>query len=298
MKVGSAAVKAEIVKSNPAATPQEIDDKIMARARQLAANHGLIGVRPMEHMKARFNTSDVFMEEQLRRIHMLCKSKFKHPILILGPSGTGKELMASIAHEIANPMEKFIAVNCASIPSELFESHMFGHEPGAFTGAVRTQYGAVERAEEGTLFLDEIGELALHHQAKILRLLQERKFNRVGSFTEQEVHCRFIFATHRNLKRMVWHGEFRADLYYRICTFIVHTTPLSTRPDDAQHIARLIADKMGMTEDEFSTLPKEIIDSPGNVRAIEAYLLRKKIWMIGDDDACDGLDAQINPDSK
>jgi transcriptional regulator with PAS, ATPase and Fis domain len=277
MKVGSVTIISEIKKANPKATPQEIDEKLALRIIEAAKERGLGTIRFMEHLKARFNTSDVYMEEQLRRIYLLCKSKSNHPLLILGPSGTGKE---------------FVPVNCASIPTELFESHMFGHEQGAFTGAHARQPGAVERAGEGTLFLDEIGELALHHQAKILRLLQERKYNKIGNFNEQEAECRFIFATHRNLAKMVCKGSFREDLYYRICTFIVYSTSLSKRPEDAQHIARLKAKEMGMTADEFTALPPAIINSPGNVRAIEAYLFRKKIWMIDDDEACEGLDAQ------
>ena len=154
-------------------------------------------------------------------------------VLILGESGTGKEVVARAVHELSNRSSKpFVPVNCGAIPSELLESELFGHEKGAFTGAVSAHEGRFEMAEGGTLFLDEIGDMPLQMQVKLLRVLQERQFERVGSNKLIKADVRIIAATHQDLEKMVEEGTFREDLYYRLNVFPIATPPLRKRPDD------------------------------------------------------------------
>src|SRR4051794_14782455 len=155
-------------------------------------------------------------------------------VLLRGESGTGKEMAARTIHETSNRRNgPFVAINCGAIPSELLESELFGHEKGAFTGAIATRKGRFELAEGGTLFLDEIGDMSLPMQVKLLRVLQERTFERVGSNQSQRCDVRIIAATHRNLEQAIGAGgAFREDLYYRINVFPIELPPLRERIDD------------------------------------------------------------------
>src|SRR5512139_2282587 len=164
-------------------------------------------------------------------------------VLVLGESGTGKEVVARAIHE-ASPRRNrpFIAVNCGAIPAELLESELFGHEKGAFTGAVATRKGRVELAEGGTLFLDEIGDMSLPMQVKLLRVLQERVFERVGSALQYRCNVRIIAATHRNLEEAIRTGAFREDLYYRLNVFPIETPALRTRVEDLPQLVRELSD--------------------------------------------------------
>lgn len=154
-------------------------------------------------------------------------------VLILGESGTGKEVVARAIHELSNRSKKaFVPVNCGAIPPELLESELFGHEKGAFTGAISAREGRFELAEGGTLFLDEIGDMPFNMQVKLLRVLQERKFERVGSNKSIKADVRIIAATHQNLEKMVEEKSFREDLYYRLNVFPIETPPLRERTDD------------------------------------------------------------------
>lgn len=154
-------------------------------------------------------------------------------VLILGESGTGKEVVARAIHETSDRSKKpFVPVNCGAIPGELLESELFGHEKGAFTGAFAARQGRFELAEGGTLFLDEIGDMPLQMQVKLLRVLQERKFERVGSNKVINANVRIIAATHQNLEKMVAENTFREDLYYRLNVFPIETPPLRQRADD------------------------------------------------------------------
>mgnify|MGYP005838470675 CR=1 FL=1 len=203
------------------------------------------------------------------------------PVLIRGASGTGKELVAKAVHVHSGKKGDFVAVNCASIVETLLESELFGHEKGAFTGAESTKKGRFEVAEDGTLFLDEIGEMSPHLQAKLLRVLQEQTFERVGGTTPHKTNARIIAATHRDLAKMVKEGTFREDLLYRLDVIGINVPTLSQRPDDfepliAYLLMRLNAhlDKTikGMTADALKALQAR--EWEGNVRELENTLTR------------------------
>jgi DNA-binding NtrC family response regulator len=203
-------------------------------------------------------------------------------VLIRGESGTGKELIAKAIH-YASPRAKapLIRVNCAALPENLLESELFGHEKGAFTGAVATRKGRFELADGGTLFLDEIGDLPPHLQAKLLRVLQEREFERVGSSKPLSVNVRMLSATHRDLEARIKTGEFREDLYYRLNVVTIMLPPLRERRQDIpalmDHFLRLFAQKNGKVISGFTREARNALlryDFPGNVRELENLIER------------------------
>ena len=154
-------------------------------------------------------------------------------VLILGETGTGKELIARAVHRLSHRKDRaFIKVNCAAIPTGLLESELFGHEKGAFTGAVSQKIGRMELADQGTLFLDEVGEIPLEIQPKLLRVLQDQEFERLGGTRTMKVDVRLIAATNRDLARSVSDREYRSDLFYRLNVFPIHMPPLRDRPED------------------------------------------------------------------
>jgi transcriptional regulator with PAS, ATPase and Fis domain len=199
------------------------------------------------------------------------------PVTIIGPSGTGKEMIARILHgnrsvSTGRTLDNFRAINCSGIPEALFESILFGHVKGAFTGAIMDTPGLLRSAEHGTAFLDEVGDLPLDQQAKLLRVIQSRKVQPVGSALEFPVSCRFVFATHKNLRGMVDAGQFREDLFYRITPITLRTHALAERPDDAVLIAQSIAQA---NKWEFpGPIPGKVLSSNGNVRALENWMAR------------------------
>jgi len=201
-------------------------------------------------------------------------------ILILGESGTGKELVArAIYHHSRRGDRPFLAVNCAAIPEPLLESEMFGHEQGAFTGADRRRIGKFEQCNGGTLFLDEIGDLSLPTQAKLLRVMQDRTFQRLGGNDTMQVDVRVIAATHQNLEAMVAEGTFRADLYFRLADFTVNLPPLRERRDDMEELVlHLLGQLNRELETEVHTVSDEALkllaayDWPGNVRELQSAL--------------------------
>ncbi len=198
-------------------------------------------------------------------------------VLIKGESGTGKELVARAIHNLsARRRGPFVAINCAGIPETLLESELFGHERGAFTGAVGRKPGKFELAHGGTIFLDEIGEMPLPLQAKMLRALQEKEFERVGGTEKVRVDVRVLSATNRDLLAEVERGTFRQDLYYRIAVFTIELPPLRARSGDVPLLARFFAERFG--RDEGASVPVisreameilEAYDYPGNVRELE-----------------------------
>src|SRR3984885_11026125 len=171
-------------------------------------------------------------------------------VLIKGETGTGKELIARAIHNISSRRGRaFVKLNCAAIPFDLLESELFGHEKGAFTGAIAQKIGRFEMADTGTLFLDEIGDIPLALQSKLLRVLQEQEFERLGSGRTHRINVRLIAATHRDLSGMIARGEFRSDLYYRLNVFPVVLPPLRNRKNDipelVSYFVRTLSQRMG-----------------------------------------------------
>jgi two-component system NtrC family response regulator len=209
--------------------------------------------------------------------------------LVLGESGTGKEVLAVAIHALSDrASQRFVAINCASIPENLLESELFGYEKGAFTGAVKQTPGKVETAHRGTLFLDEIGDMPMPLQSKLLRFLQERRFERLGGRQEIEVDVRIISATHQNLEEMTRDGRFREDLYYRLSEFVITIPPLRARPGDAILIARAFfnryCEELGRPLKGFSEEACQAVEEyswPGNVRQLENRVKRAVIMADG-----------------
>jgi transcriptional regulator with GAF, ATPase, and Fis domain len=210
-------------------------------------------------------------------------------VLIQGETGTGKELLARAIHRLSPRSERtFIKLNCAAIPAGLIESELFGHEKGAFTGAIARKIGRLELAHEGTLFLDEIGELPLDLQPKLLRALQEREIERLGGTRPIQVNVRLIAATNRDLAKMVTDKEFRSDLYYRLKVFPVFSPPLRERESDipilVRHFVATHSRRMGKV---IESIPDETMQAlvrwkwPGNIRELENFLERAVILTRG-----------------
>jgi len=206
-------------------------------------------------------------------------------VLILGETGTGKELIARAIHNISSRCGRpFVKLNCSAIPFDLLESELFGHEKGAFTGAVAQKIGRFEMADTGTLFLDEIGDLPLALQPKLLRVLQEQEFERLGSGRTHHIDVRLVAATHRDLAEMVARKEFRSDLYYRLNVFPVELPPLRQRREDipqlASHFVEVFARRM---RKKIDPIPQDILDAfssyswPGNVRELQNLIERAVI---------------------
>ena len=216
-------------------------------------------------------------------------------VLILGETGTGKDLVARAIHDLSERKEKpMVSVNCTAVPGNLLESEFFGHEKGAFTSALRTKQGLVELAHGGTLFLDEIGDLDLSLQGKLLRLIEERRFKRVGGVTDMEADVRFIAATNRALEVMVEEGRFREDLLYRLNVFPIELPPLRGRGEDvlllAQHFIHQLNQQMGKNVEGLASEAKAALLAytfPGNVRQLrnmleQAMILERGKWITVD----------------
>jgi two-component system NtrC family response regulator len=209
-------------------------------------------------------------------------------VMLLGASGTGKELLARGLHEKSGRKGAFVAINCAAIPETLLESELFGHEKGAFTGAVKTTEGKIELAQGGTLFLDEIGDVPLALQVKLLRFLQERVIERIGSRKPIAVDTRVVCATHQDLDTMVAENRFREDLYYRLAEIVVRIPSLAERPGDAgllaRHFLQKYAAQMNTGARSFAPDALAAIDAwgwPGNVRELENRVKRAAIMAEG-----------------
>ena len=210
-------------------------------------------------------------------------------VLLLGETGSGKELIARAIHTRSKRYERtFVKLNCAAIPTGLLESELFGHERGAFTGAIKRKVGRVELADRGTLFLDEVGDIPLELQPKLLRVLQEREFERLGSNETKKVDVRLIAATHRDLQQMIRDGSFRSDLFYRLNVFPIRVPPLRERPEDipplVRHFTKRFAERL---EKRIETIPAGALKTlaqwhwPGNVRELENFIERAVILTQG-----------------
>jgi formate hydrogenlyase transcriptional activator len=210
-------------------------------------------------------------------------------VLIQGETGTGKELIARAIHNLsARCGRPFIKLNCAAIPFDLLESELFGHEKGAFTGAIAQKIGRFELADKGTLFLDEVGDIPPGLQPKLLRVLQEQEFERLGSTRTHQVEVRLVAATNRNLMEMVKRNEFRSDLYYRLNVFPIPLPPLRARREDipalVEHFVEIYARRMDkpieqITPETMSTLSS--YEWPGNIRELQNFIERSVILTSG-----------------
>ncbi len=210
-------------------------------------------------------------------------------VLIAGETGTGKELIARAIHGHSERRQRqFVKVNCAAIPAELLESELFGHERGSFTGAVAQRIGRFEAADGGTLFLDEIGDMPLHLQTKLLRVLQEQEFERVGGSRTMRVDVRIVAATNRNLPRMVEENKFRADLYYRLAVFPMTVPPLRERLEDIPALVRYFvqkhAQRMGRNIESIPVHAMAAFTNygwPGNIRELQNVIERSVVLSSG-----------------
>jgi DNA-binding NtrC family response regulator len=227
----------------------------------------------------------------MKRVYQLVRSvtNLNAAVLVTGDSGTGKELIARAIHNLGSRANKpFVAVSCGAIPETLIEAELFGHEKGAFTGTVGAREGFFEQAADGTLFLDEIGDLSLFTQVKLLRVLQQMEFSRLGSSKLTPLRARLIFATHQNLIKLVAEGKFRQDLYYRINVMRIDSPPLQDRVEDipliARHFLRHYAGIFQKPMDGIEPDALEMLQSyawPGNVRELENVMQRAIILAPG-----------------
>jgi formate hydrogenlyase transcriptional activator len=210
-------------------------------------------------------------------------------VLLLGETGTGKELIARAIHDRSRRKDRtFVKLNCAAIPTGLLESELFGHERGAFTGAISQKTGRLELADQGSLFLDEVGDIPLEIQPKLLRALQEREFERLGSTHTKKVDVRLVAATNRDLEVMIENREFRSDLYYRLNVFPIRIPPLRERPEDIPLLVRYFAQKYGRRmEKKIESIPAAAMKKlaswhwPGNIRELENFIERSVILTHG-----------------
>jgi formate hydrogenlyase transcriptional activator len=210
-------------------------------------------------------------------------------VLILGETGTGKELIARALHDLSSRRERtFVKLNCAAIPTGLLESELFGHEKGAFTGAIMQKAGRFELANKGTLFLDEIGDIPLELQPKLLRALQEHEFERLGGTRTIKVDVRLVAATNRDLAQMINERQFRTDLYYRLSVFPISVPPLRERVDDIPKLVRYFTQKFARRMNKHvESISQETMDAlvryawPGNVRELENLIERAVILTRG-----------------
>jgi Nif-specific regulatory protein len=238
----------------------------LEQGQQTPIMHGIVGRSPL-------------LARALRQLEQVAGSDAS--VLLLGESGTGKELFAQALHRMsARAAQSFVKVNCAAIPDTLFEAELFGHEKGAFTGAVQARAGRFEQADGGTLFLDEIGDLPLNLQVKLLRVLQEQVIERVGSQREIRVDVRIVAATHRDLQKLVAEGRFRADLFYRLNVIPIQLPALRERPEDIKHLALHFLEQLNATHGRQVALRPGAMASlvaypwPGNIRQLYNVLER------------------------
>ena len=245
-----------------------------------------------EEIRAELNFEEIIGDsDTLKRALQKAKTVAVSPatVLVLGETGTGKELIARAIHRMsARKDAAFVKINCAAIPTGLLESELFGHEKGSFTGAISQKIGRLELADKGTLFLDEVGDIPLELQPKLLRVLQDQEFERLGSTRTLKVNIRLIAATNRDLARSVTEREFRSDLYYRLNVFPIKMPTLRERRTDIPQLVRYFIQKFARELDkQIDTIPKEILEAlkdwdwPGNVRELENFIERSVILSEG-----------------
>jgi PAS domain S-box-containing protein len=269
----------------------DITDRVLAEAERARLHQQNIYLQ--DEIKATHNFEEIVGQsraltavlEDVRRVAPTDAS-----VLITGESGTGKELIARAIHSVSKRRDKpFIKVNCAALPTSLMESELFGHEKGAFTGAIAKRIGRFELADGGTIFLDEIGEVPAEAQAKLLQVLQERQFERVGGHAPMRVDVRVIAATNRDLQKAIQEKTFREDLYYRLNVFPIHLPPLRERPEDLSLLVHFLVDRfMRRIGKRINSINGETMERlhayrwPGNIRELENVLERAVILSSGD----------------
>jgi formate hydrogenlyase transcriptional activator len=272
------------------AIPREDSQFVSVSRRELSSVNQEFCVE--EDIRSRANFAGIVgqssaLRQVLQLVEMVAASDAT--VLLLGETGTGKELIARAIHERSRRQkETFLTLNCAAIPGSLFESELFGHERGAFTGAYMQKLGRLELADRGTLFLDEVGDMPLELQPKLLRALQERTYERVGSARTKRIDVRLVAATNRDLEEMMAERQFRSDLYYRLNVFPIRIPPLRERREDisslVQHFTQKYASRMGKRID---AVPAAIVQKlqrwswPGNVRELENLVERSVILTSG-----------------
>jgi formate hydrogenlyase transcriptional activator len=288
-------------------SPGEVDLLAQVGGQIALALDNALAYRQIEQLKNRLTEEKLYLEDEIRTEYQFAEiigsspaiKKILHQVeiaapadttvLIQGETGTGKELIARALHTLSTRKERtFVKLNCAAIPSGLLESELFGHEKGAFTGAVAQKVGRFELADGGTLFLDEIGEIPLDLQPKLLRVLQEQEFERLGGTRTLRVDVRLVAATNRDLAKMVAAGQFRSDLYYRLNVFPLTLPPLRQRREDIPPLVRYFvkqhARRLGRT---IETIPSEAMTAlthypwPGNVRELENFIERSVLLSPG-----------------
>lgn len=260
-----------------------------------------------EGLKEQLDEQDVFLKmianspKMIKVINTIKQvAKSNATVLINGESGTGKELVAESIYRCSKRLNKpFIKVNLAALPTEIIESELFGHEKGAFTGAVKTRKGRFELADEGTLFLDEVSEMPLNIQVKLLRVLQEQEFERVGSVESIKTDIRFIAATNKNLSDCVKLGTFREDLFYRLNVVVIDLPPLRERKEDIPAMIKAFLKEFSADIDKKLTISPEVVDAlltyhwPGNVRQLRNIIERLTVTCVGDRIELDQLPSEI-----
>src|SRR5246127_322900 len=288
-------------------TPEDVDFLSGASGPIAIAVENALAYREISELKDKLAQEKFYLEEEFRSEmgfeqiigssralkHVLQQVETVAPtdstVLLLGETGTGKELIARAIHDRSHRVKRtFVKLNCAAIPTGLLESELFGHEKGAFTGAITQKIGRLDLADQGTLFLDEVGDIPIEIQPKLLRALQEQEFERLGATKTIKVDVRLVAATHRDLAKMVAGGRFREDLYYRLNVFPVVLPPLRERPEDiprlVRHFTQRFARRMGR---RVETIPTAVMEAlvgypwPGNVRELQNVIERAVILSPG-----------------
>jgi formate hydrogenlyase transcriptional activator len=288
-------------------SPEDVNFLMQAAGQVAIAIENALAYREIAELKDKLAQEKLYLEDEIRGEmdfegivgqssalrHVLNLVETVAPsdstVLLLGETGTGKELIARAIHERSRRKERtFVKLNCAAIPTGLLESELFGHERGAFTGAIAQKTGRLELADQGSLFLDEVGDIPIEIQPKLLRALQEREFERLGSTRTKKVDVRLVAATHRDLEKMMENREFRSDLYYRLNVFPIRIPPLRERPDDIPLLARYFIQKHGRRMNKkIESIPAAAMRKlsswhwPGNIRELENFIERSVILTHG-----------------
>ena len=288
-------------------TPDEVEFLSQVAGPIAIAIENALAYEEISQLKDKLAEEKLYLEEQIRSEmgfeqiigqspalkHVLQMVETVAPsdstVLLLGETGTGKELIARAIHDRSRRKDRtFVKLNCAAIPTGLLESELFGHEKGAFTGAISQKVGRMELADQGTLFLDEVGDIPPEIQPKLLRVLQEREFERLGSTHTRRVNVRVVAATNRDLEKMVTEREFRADLFYRLNVFPIRIPPLRQRREDIPLLTKYFVEKIAnQMQKNIDSVPASVIkgltawDWPGNIRELENFIERAVILTRG-----------------